>query len=188
MRSYGFMKSPLGDEARFEGISGMEEYKRDPVSPISDQGSQGSCVSQSIFELYSFYRKMKNQKVDISATFSYDRRSEKRIEGMSVREAFDIMKNEGKIFSFARIANIESIKRAIVVNGGALIAMIARSEGNSFWKGNSVLGGHAVAAISYDKEGLIFKNSWGYEYGDSGLWKIPYSEASSIIEAWTILI
>lgn len=188
MRTYGFIKSPLGDEAILEGVADLEEYKRDPITPIIDQGAEGSCVSQSIYELYAFYRKMKNQKLDISATFTYDRREDKGVEGMTVREAFDIMKAENKIISFARIANIDSIKKAIVANGGALIAMMVRSTDENFWKGDSVLGGHAVAAISYDKEGFIFKNSWGCGYGCEGKWRIPYSDCNSIVEAWTILI
>lgn len=188
MRTYGFIKSPLGDEAILEGVAGLEEYKRDPITPIIDQGAEGSCVSQSIYELYAFYRKMKNLKADISATFTYDRRKDKGIEGMTVREAFDIMKTEGKINSFARINNLESLKHAVISNGGALIAMMARSIGDDFWKGDSVLGGHAVAVTGYDREGLIFKNSWGYEYGNSGMWKLPYSDFQSVIEAWTILI
>ena len=188
MRTYGFIKSPPGDEAILEGVASLEEYKRDPITPVIDQGAEGSCVSQSIYELYAFYRKMKNQKLDISATFAYDRRKDKSVEGMTVREAFDIMKAEGKIDSFARINNLESLKHAVISNGGALIAMMAKSTGDDFWKGDSVLGGHAVAVIGYDKEGLIFKNSWGYGYGCEGKWRLPYSDFQSVIEAWTILI
>lgn len=190
MRTYGCIASGNSEKDQiFVGEADLTEYKRDPITQVIDQGNQGSCVSQAIWELYNFYTKF-NARVDEFVNrpaYLYDKRSDKSLDGMMPREAFEILKAENKIQSYARITNLLSLKKAILVNGGALIAMIARSDSNNFWEGTNILGGHAVAAIGFDNHYIYFKNSWGYDWGSNGLWKLPVEQFNIITEAWTIL-
>jgi len=54
----------------------------------------------------------------------------------------------------------------------------------------SYQGGHAILLVGYDDPGQYFiaKNSWGTGWGDSGYFKIAYSEISSTVHFgnWTI--
>jgi C1A family cysteine protease len=54
----------------------------------------------------------------------------------------------------------------------------------------SYQGGHAVLIVGYDDPGQCFivKNSWGNNWGESGYFKIAYSELNSVTEFgyWTI--
>jgi C1A family cysteine protease len=45
------------------------------------------------------------------------------------------------------------------------------------FKGDKVLGGHAVLAVGYDdsKSVLIVRNSWGASWGDKGYFYMPYA-------------
>lgn len=188
MRTYGCIASGNSEkDAIFHGSCQLIEYLREPLTPVIDQGAEGSCVSQALYELYAFYQEMKQKNIDINPTFCYDRRADKSLEGMMPREALEILRQEDKIHSYARITNLPSLKEAILVNGGALIAMIAKSDSNNFWEGPEILGGHAVCAYGYDSHYIYFKNSWGYDWGSNGLWKLPINQFNFITEAWTIL-
>ena len=37
----------------------------------------------------------------------------------------------------------------------------------------SVIGGQAVLAVGYDDDHLVFRNSWGSEWGDGGYGRFP---------------
>lgn len=188
MKTFGCIKSEENpNDIIFKGLSNLDFYKRDLLTSIKDQGSKGSCVAQSIYELYAFYKKFKNQDLDISPTYSFDRRKDKSINGMRPREAFEILKQDNKIESYAKINDLTSLKNSIIVNGGALIALNAKSDDPDFWKGSSNLGGHAVCAYGFDKDFIYFKNSWGTDWANFGCWKLPITDFNKIIEAWTIL-
>ena len=133
MKTFGCIKS--GESSKdiiYKGTLSMPEYIREPITPIINQGTEGSCVSQSLYELYAFYKKFKHEKLDISPTYSFDLRKDKSINGMQPREAFSILKNNNKIKSYARINNSLALKDSIIVNGGALIALPARSDNPNF--------------------------------------------------------
>lgn len=190
MRSYGCIDSGVSSEdVIFTESTDISDYKREPVTAVQDQGSEGSCVSQSLWELYNFKNKF-NSKTDqftSDPAWIFHQRKDKSLNGMTPREALEIMKSNGMISSYARITNILALKKAILANGGALIAMIAKSNDNDFWNGSSVLGGHAVAAIGFDNDNIYFKNSWGYSYGDSGMYRLPIDQFNAVTEAWTII-
>lgn len=190
MRSYGFIESEKSpDDIILTESTDIKEYKRKPVTAVQDQGSEGSCVSQSLWELYNFRSKY-NARCDqftSDPAWVFHQRKDKSLNGMTPREALEIMKNNGMISSYARITNILALKKAILANGGVLIAMIAKSDNADFWNGNSILGGHAVAAIGYDNDNIYFKNSWGTEYGDNGEYYLPIDQFNAVTEAWTIM-
>lgn len=165
-----------------------KEYKLKDLGEVWDQGSKGSCVSCSISEMYNFYQISHGKKLDIPFTYMYDKRADKSLDGMQPVEGFKILKEEGRIKVFSRISTLDSLKHSILSNGPALIALIVKDTNrNDFWNGGQLNAGHAVSVIGYSKDSLIIKNSWGYSYGDSGYWYLPYEDFNKVIEAWTIL-
>ena len=192
MYTFGCFSTPnLETYSMYQGSGSTipGEYKIKDIGKVIDQGNQGSCVSCSIFEMYNFYCLSKGKEVDIPYTYTYDNRSDKSLDGQDPGEAFNFMKSEGKIKVFSRIGTLDSLKEAIVANGPCSLAMVVRdAERTDFWNGGSTQPiGHAVAVIGYTKNSLVIKNSWGYSYGDSGLWYLPFEEFNAVREAWTII-
>ena len=133
MKTFGCIQS--GESSKdiiYNGTLSMPSYVREPITPIIDQGTLGSCVSQSLYELYAFYKNFKHEKLDISPTYSFDLRKDKSINGMQPREALNILRHNNKIQSYARINNSFALKDSIIVNGGALIALPAKSDDPNF--------------------------------------------------------
>lgn len=154
---------------------------------VYDQGSKGSCVSCTVAEMYNFYCKSKGRESGIGFEYLYDERSDKTIDGMMPREAFEILKRESRIDLFARVTSLDALKKSVLVNGAALIAMNVFSYNDDFWDGDEFMGGHAVAVVGYDETGLIIKNSWGTGFGRGGYVTLPYGKFNKVREAWTLL-
>lgn len=192
MRTLGWKKSKIDSSIKiYEDTSknDLDIYNRTATMPVVDQGQEGSCVSQTIYELYGFYCKnILNKENDINPTYVYYKRDNKNEEGMTCRNAFEILQGEGKIGSFAKINNLESVKHAVLTNGGVLLAVkVYDSSKNDFWEGRKLEGGHAICLLGFDKDYLYFKNSWGNSYGKNGRWKFPIKEFNNkVYEAWTI--
>lgn len=188
---FGYIESSNIEKYSMFSSSGTStipnSYKLKDLGEVWDQGSKGSCVSCSISEMYNFYQISHNKTLDIPFDYLYDKREDKSIDGMMPTEGFEILKKEGKINTFSRIGTLHSLKESIIVNGPALIALIAKSNESNFWNGPEILGGHAVSVVGYDEEYLIIKNSWGITYGDMGYWYLPYSDFNKVREAWTII-
>lgn len=166
-----------------------EYYAPNPVDPIYDQGSTGACVSYALHECLGGIYRFKNKKTDIPVDYLYKKRQDKSVDGMSPREGLDILVKENKINNYAQVRNLVFLKAAIIINGGALLALPVYDFSNTFWKEkNEFIGGHAVAAVGYDKDNIVIKNSWGTEYGNSGLINIPIEDITRYcLEAWTII-
>ena len=48
-----------------------------------------------------------------------------------------------------------------------------------------IVGGHSIALVGYDQEGLLFQNSWGEAWGAGGFGKISYDDwLSNAADAW----
>ena len=190
MYSFGCIESTYNPNDNIFSVDSVQipnEYTLRDILPVQNQGNIGACVSYVATEMLNFYSLQRNFVFKPDWTeFYYDRKN-KEYDGMMPREAFEIMVNDGRIKSFAKINNPLSLRYSILSHGPALLAFIARSENADFWNGSSILGGHAVACVGYNNEGLILKNSWGYEWGNGGYTKLPYSDFGKISEAWTIL-
>lgn len=192
MYSLGYLPTPdLETYGLYQGSGSTipDEYKIKDLGKVLDQGSKGCCVSCSIYEMYNFYCLSKGKEVDINYTYTYDNRQNKSLDGQDPGEAFTFMRDQGKIKVFSRVGTQESLKEAIIANGPCALGMIVRdTENPSFWKGSTTMPiGHAVAVIGYTKDSFIIKNSWGYSYGESGLWYLPFSEFNAVREVWTII-
>lgn len=58
-------------------------------------------------------------------------------------------------------------------------------------KSESLLGGHAVVAVGYNKTHFICRNSWGDNWGDKGYFYMPYSYLTNpqlSSDFWTIKV
>lgn len=192
MKSYGYIETKnLENYKEYSPSKIIElpaEYKLKDIGKIWDQGSHGSCVSHSIAEMYNFYQLSHGKTLDVRPDWLYHLRADKTIDGMMPSEGFEIMKTSGQINIFSRISSLNFLKHAIITNGPVLIAVIVRSEGrDDFWNGGENLGGHAISVVGYTKDGLIIKNSWGYQYGNSGFSEMMYKDFGKVREAWTII-
>ena len=119
--------------------------------------------------------------------YCYNKRKDKSVEGMTVKEAFDILGSEGRLDVYSRVSSLDSLKRSILANGPAIIATIVRSDSTEFWNGSQNLGGHAVAVVGFDENSIIIKNSWGVSYGNGGFARMRNEDFSKVLECWTIL-
>lgn len=189
-RSFGYIESGfLSSDVVYSASpkSLPDEYELADQLNVYDQGSLGSCVSCVVAEMYHFYKQMRKIESDLPREYVYKKRTDKKVDGMMPREAFEILKNEGKISTYARITSLLALQASILANGAALIGLIARSYDSDFWNGNTNYGGHAVAVVGWDKEGLLIKNSWGTYWGRGGYTILPYSQFNKVREAWTIM-
>jgi len=89
----------------------------------------------------------------------------------------------------------EAIKAALLAGLGVAIGIdcdesLQHFTGDGIWTGMSGprLGGHCMAALDYDNEGLRVVNSWGPDWGAGGLGRIAWDYLASehLRSAWII--
>lgn len=166
------------------------KYRLPKMLKMYDQGNIGCCVSCAVAEAYYWYTLSNGRVYDIDFTYIYSKRSQPQIDGMTPREAFAILCREGRIKAYSRITNFDWLYKAIVANGPCLIALPVYNYDTEFWQASPhtyPIGGHAVAAVGYNKQGLIIKNSWGVDWGGAGFATVPTTDFDCIMEAWTIM-
>lgn len=152
---------------------------------VKNQGDHPTCVPTSISTmLEAMNYKWKWDIMDI-----YNRRPDPKGEGMQIRDALKILKHDcgDPYMKYYRLRSWLQIKWSIVANGPCILALPVKSMDCEFWIGNEDLGGHAVACVGYDDDGLIIQNSWGSGWGSGGFTKLPYDQLNYIIEAWGIV-
>ena len=91
---------------------------------------------------------------------------------------------------------VDSLKSAVYTYGPLLTTMDVYADffyyhsGVYTYTSGTYQGGHAVLIVGYDDPGQYFivKNSWGTGWGESGYFKIGYSELNSVVNFgdWTI--
>lgn len=99
-----------------------------------------------------------------------------------------------KINTYARIQTLDELKRAIVEQGIALLAVIVSDSFVNTAKSpangevyipkplGAILGGHAIVGVAYDDNiklgdytgGVLLMNSWGKSWADNGFAWLPY--------------
>ena len=97
----------------------------------------------------------------------------------------------------AYINSISELKSALVNNGPCLIGLPVYLDKNgytptTFWKpstGGSTkpIGGHCLCIVGYNKNGFLFRNSWGKEYGTDGYNYLPYADWGVQLDCWTAI-
>lgn len=192
MRNFGYAKSDM------KGVANASEFKIETHLPASydiasechkviDQGNRGICVSVSMNEVLSTFLKRKNKGFDKPIDYYYNLRQDKKVDGMSVREAMDIAKKDGDIKMYANIQDIDTMKYSIFANGACAICLPVNNMEEHFWKGKPLLGGHCVVLTGWTKDSFILRNSWGMSYGNGGYTYFPFEDWKYLLEAWTVL-
>lgn len=169
-----------------------EEYSYESFLPnVLDQGNKSICVPCSISSWINWKKNLldgqiKDHKVDLDRI--YNIRENKKADGMQIKEALKFLRKEGDIDSYAMIGSFQVLKYAIIANGPCIGGLPVRDQVNwDFWNGSENYGGHAIAVVGYDKDGLIIRNSWGKTFGNNGYCYMPYSDFSKFFELWTIM-
>lgn len=176
------------------------EFTYQPLMPpVRDQGTESTCVCQTLTGMLDVQRNAKNDVTNVCNNFSiqelYNQRSNKPQEGMIIKEALSILRHKGlndeKIANYAMCISVKTAKQAIVANGPLAIGMMVYNNGSDkYWisKGMCV-GGHCTMLVGYDENGFIMRNSWGLSYGNEGYITLPYSDFEEYcMECWTITL
>lgn len=138
---------------------------------------------------------MKNPQMDKSGF--YAQRAIKNSNGMSFKEALELMMNKGyvldkihteRIYGYCRIPSKLLMQDYLVAYAPFLIGVpVYDSTTTEFWKPSGTMEGyHAVVAVGFDDEGLRILNSWGASYGEGGFANFPWKDLDLIKEAWGI--
>lgn len=204
----GYLISSLeGNEEMFKSVSinMPSSYQLKEYGTVYNQGNTPYCapfVVKTIIETqYNIFKTTKHS-INIDEIDLYSKRNTKiSNEGMSPKDCFEILKNIGvkaksnitknkivKILRYEKLNTLDDIIQAIFLNGPIFLALKVKDSNNfvEFWKGEKVIGGHAIAAIGWNNQGIILKNSYGIEWGDNGLYLINYDDFNdSLLEAWT---
>ena len=205
---YGFVPSKIdGTEHVFKVNKKMKmpvsySYK-DNLPDVLNQGSQPICVPCSVSAFINWcinvdnnYDNKTDHNVDLKSIYSAKTTSGNN--GMTFKDAFKFIRTKGvktniglyKVDEYFKIGSIEQLKQALICNGPCLGALPVYNDGCEFWyetRGDSYLGGHAIAIVGYNQKGFIIRNSWGKYWGDKGYTLIEYEDFNSFYEIWSVI-
>lgn len=168
------------------------------IKTVKDQGQTSMCVPFSISQIVEWYWRtsgMKNPQMDKSGF--YAQRAIKNSNGMSFKEALELMMNKGyvldkihteRIYGYCRISSKLLMQDYLVAYAPFLLGVpVYDSTTTEFWKPSGTMEGfHAVVAVGFNDEGLRILNSWGTSYGEGGFANFPWKDLDLIKEAWGI--
>lgn len=96
-----------------------------------------------------------------------------------------------KALGYAYVNTIDVLKAAIYRSGACVITVAVYNDGVNMWRpakvGDTAIGGHAMAAVGWNEQGFIIRNSWGDTWGDKGYTIFPYSDWGMQAEVWTLI-
>lgn len=189
------------DEAK--SLSLPSEYSYiEQMSPVLNQGSTNMCVTYATGAHLDWNINMdfgtKNKDNHINRNQIYSARSLSGDRGMTYKEAFKYIRNNGvdtdkgksTIEYYAKINSEIALKQALLLNGPCVGGLRCYNDGPTFWKenrGDDYMGGHAISIVGYNKEGFILRNSWGPNWATRGYTLLPYKEFQNMFEIWTII-
>ena len=172
-----------------------------------DQGSRPTCVPHAISVFVDWYNGVNGIDKDMSIDWIYDCRENKDADGMTLKEALKYIRKVGyttkqdykdirkgaspeldQINMYGMLRSTFAMQRSLLINGPFVLALpVYDSSRSDFWNGSNFEGGHAVACVGYDEQGLIIRNSWGSLWGSGGYCTLPYSQLGKIYEAWALI-
>lgn len=194
MFNSGFIKSitfgvPSFAPTDYPALPSKFSMEAEMPSPIN-QGDKGICVSVCVTDMVRYIYKVTERVYRKHVDFYYNHRSDKRVDGMSPRNAFEIAQANSLIMSYATIKSATAAKISILSHGPVLVALPVYSYFSNFWKQSvvqqNVLGYHAVTLVGYNDSEECFKlrNSWGTSWGMNGYSWFPYEDFNLILESW----
>ena len=190
---------------------------RGHIQRVRNQGRQGTSLAFAgtcILEWYS--RKILKNEITASAQFLYCARPDKTRTLMSPRDLMETLKSSGcckeetypygskhpptpeifeeashfKIDGYAKVRTMETLKRALLVNGPCLISFPVFNHTTKLWKQrkeHEKLGCHAMVVVGYTAKGFLVRNSWGKHWDIDGYCIYPYEDWGCHDEIWTIV-
>lgn len=157
------------------------------IYDVINQGSRGICCSVSLTDTIKYWENFKKVNYKLSRDYFWLNRSNKKIDGMTIKEAMDIAKKNKFITTYGKLQDIDSVKTVLVTQGPVILALPCYEDDLYFWrKMGNLRGGHAVVLVGYNDKGFILKNSWGKSYGNGGYVLFPYEDFKFIREIWTV--
>ena len=206
-------------EAMYDDVKRIPSYLdwRGYLQRVRNQGRQGTSlafVGTCILEWYS--KKILKTEITASAQFLFNSRPDKTQTLMSGRDLMETLKMSGcckeesykygtkdvvtpeiveealqlKIDGYAKIRTMETLKRALLVNGPCLICFPVYNHTTKLWKQRfeqEKLGCHAMAVVGYTSKGFIVRNSWGEHWDLDGYCIYPYEDWGCHDEIWTVV-
>ena len=207
---------------------------RSKMPPVTDQGSEGTCVAFACIDGEHEYQEMVEWQAWKNLSVRHAYQEAKKIdnvpgEGTYIECLMQVLKDKGvapeycwpyiagvvqppvckdldaqaapfKILDYWLITSgnvdIQAIKESLVANGPCVAAVEVYSS--FFGAPNGVIpmpkssdkyqGAHAICIVGYDdiQKHLIFKNSWGDDWGDKGYGYFSYDYVEQyMFEAWS---
>jgi len=97
-------------------------------------------------------------------------------------------KPEHQIGAWASTTDIKTIQNALQTSGLVYVGFAVYNDFFSYKEGyyayasGGLAGYHAVAIVGYDDQGWKVKNSWGTGWGESGYFRILYSQMTNSVQ------
>ena len=205
---------PLYDEIR--SVPSSLDWRKH-LQRVRNQGIQGTSlafVGACMIEWYT--RKIMKEPIEASPQYLYNNRPNQETTLLCGRTMMEILKNHGccteesypygkkdeisedaykegakyKIDGYARMRTMETLKKALVVNGPCLICFPVFNHTTQLWKQRKEeekLGCHAMTIVGYNSKGFILRNSWGEHWDNDGYCIYPYSDWGCHDEVWTVV-
>lgn len=195
----------------------VDELKEIPIEyhipyflNVKNQGNTPHCVGYSCSTIKEEKERKEQNYVIFDGDWIY--RECKKIDGIPsfpgtyFRSGLSVLKNKGakpeneeeyekyRIGGYIKVDNnLEAIKRAMYEFGCVLIGVRGSNPGwrNYFVRppyNNEVQWGHAIVGIGYNKDGIVFQNSWGKQFGDNGYGLLRKDYEPYIMECWAVII
>lgn len=158
---------------------------------VKDQGNSSTCVPHCIQYIIEILGEMHNSKKIISIEEIYNQRSNKENNGMQINEALSFVKNKLKLISsYGKVLSEDYIKKCLFTNGPMIFALPVRNQDDKyFWKGNDIIGYHAITCTGFNDKGFSLLNSWGKSWANNGTTILPFADyKNQIIESYGIII
>ncbi len=95
-----------------------------------------------------------------------------------------------KIKGYSTILTLDALKKALYLYGPCLISFPVYNFTMNMWKQNnneSLLGGHAMTVVGYNRTSFIIRNSWGTSWGDKGYTYYNFNDFGAHWEIWTLV-
>jgi len=163
---------------------------RDRLSAGYIYGTRYEYTGKGMY-LRDALKTLKNKGICKQTRFIYNREVPEIIEKLKQSDITSKDTEHCRITTYFRCRTIEDIKAAIYSKRPVMLAVdwhddnyFLKNEPFVLYPGEKNVGGHAIFVYGWNKEGLLFQNSWGTSWGNKGRAILSYEYP--IKEAWGV--